>query len=205
MSSFLPLPFLPPLPPSAATTLSERDVWVRCAGARLPRRMVVLDTFGDARNANGDPVRKLAEAPMSRTATRGRAAVDAREHTAGASILPAAIMYARTTVGCARRVRRGVRTSVRAPMASPMASRHQDPIPLEAPQPQKSPGDVIGDNLSFCEYGSKKAIFSASKKEPARARAPHDARRRVSPTARVIALTATCLTPLDSLDMLDRA
>ena len=76
---------------------------------------------------------------------------------------------------------------------------------VRAPQPQKAPGDVIGDNLSFCEYGSKKAIFSASKKEPARARAPHDAGRRVLPTARVIALTATCLTPLDSLDMLNRA
>ena len=205
MSSFLPLPFLPPLPPSAATTLSERDVWVRCAGARLPRRMVVLDTFGDARNANGDPVRKLAEAPMRRTATRGRAAVDAREHTAGASILPAAIMYARTTVGCARRVRRGVPPSVRAPMARRMASRHQDPIPLEAPQPQKARATTSSAiTCPFANMGPKSDIFRFEK-GPARARAPHDARRRVLPTARVIALTATCLTPLDSLDMLDRA
>ena len=63
----------------------------RCAGARLPRRMVVALTLDDARNAR-DPVRWLgcaaAVVPGRRTATRGRAAVDAgthrrREHPAG--------------------------------------------------------------------------------------------------------------------------
>ena len=81
----------------------------------MPRRMVVALTLGDERNAR-DPVRWLgcaaAVAPMRRTATRGRAAVDAREHIAGASILPAAIMYARTTVRYAGRVRWDVPPSV---------------------------------------------------------------------------------------------
>ena len=51
----------------------------------MPRRMVVALTLCDERNAR-DPVRWLgcaaAVAPMRRTATRGRAAVDAREHRA---------------------------------------------------------------------------------------------------------------------------